>query len=82
MEPFIAGRPIDFWWYSADVTAKIVATIRGQGTGAMLRLRPYFDHSTGTHKLDWAVVGGDSAIEGGEPPGGDDSNVCPPPPCP
>lgn len=75
----VIGRTVRYWWFDAETTQKIVETIQRQGKGACLRLTPRED-ADGEIKLDWAVpVEGSAVTEGnGDPPGGNDSFMCPP----
>jgi hypothetical protein len=70
------STPVDFWWFPTDQTAKIAAAISGQGRGAFLKLELY-TNAAGLPALRWSVVTAATVVTG-VPPGGNDSNVCPP----
>lgn len=70
------GRPVEYWTYDHETTAKIIATVQEVGAGACLRFTPYIN-GQGEPALDWSVIT-DGQVDGGDPPGGNDSHVCPP----
>ena len=70
------GRTVRYWTYPPKETALILDALTAH-PGACLRLTP-FEDKAGEPQLLWSVVADAEATLGGDPPGGNNSQVCPP----
>jgi len=69
-------RLVRFWHFDPDQTQKIAEAIAKMGTGCRLELEPY--ERDGEPALYWRVTSPTATAGNGEPPGGNDSHLCPP----
>ena len=68
-------RTVRYWTFPPKEAAEIAEALATH-PGAVLRITPY-EAADGNPQIRWSVIA-ETATEGGDPPGGNNSQVCPP----
>ena len=64
-------------WYDHEQSVRMAKALLEQGPGARYEFVPSIT-AKGELDVHWWVMGGQTALDGGDPPNGDDSHICPP----